>query len=198
MGTKIEAVVVGGSSGALEALLEILPALPASLALPVALVVHLPPHRPSSLVEVLSQRCALRVKEGEDKEPMAPSTVYVAPPDYHLLVERTRCLSLSVDPPVYFSRPSIDVLFDSAAEAYGPSLLGILLTGANEDGASGLARIRDYGGTVLVQSPATSRAPTMPASALRLVGPGCAMPLGEIGPYVAGLVRDSLALESRG
>ena len=183
----IEAVVVGGSSGALDALLTILPALPRQLAVPVTIVLHVPPHRSSALAEVLGRSCALQIKEAEDKEALAPGTIYVAPPDYHLLIERDRRLSLSVDPLVHFSRPSIDVLFDSAADAYGASLVGVLLTGANEDGAQGLARIRAGGGTAVVQSPETARSAVMPEAGIR-AGADIVLPLAEIGPYLVGAV----------
>src|SRR5262249_30689101 len=142
---RIEAIVVGGSAGALEALSAILPALPREFAVPIAVVLHPPPHRAPLLVPGLASRCALLAQEAEDKEPLARGTVYIAPANYHLLVEKSGCLSLSADDPVCFSRPSIDVLFESAADAYGESLLGVLLTGANEDGARGLARIQRCG-----------------------------------------------------
>ena len=147
---NIEAIVVGGSAGALHALAAILPALPPSFSIPMALVLHMARERPSYLAELLGAKCALPVKEAEDKEPIAPAMIYLAPPNYHLLIEKERCFSLSVDAPVNYSRPAIDVLFESAAEAYGSALAGLLLSGANEDGASGLARIKKAGGTTLV------------------------------------------------
>jgi len=183
----IEAVVIGGSAGALDALAAILPALPRSLPQPIALVIHLPATRPSCLPEVIGTRCELHVKEAEDKEPLAAGTLYVAPPNYHLLIEARRCLSLSVDEPVHFSRPAIDVLFESAADAYGPALVGVLLTGASEDGARGLAHIAERGGTTIVQAPETAAARTMPEAALRLHQAGYVLPVTEIGPCLARL-----------
>lgn len=160
---------MGGSSGALEALSTLLPALPERCAIPLAIVVHLPPARPSHLAEVLSAWTALPVREAEDKEPIAAGTVYVAPPNYHLLVERTRTFALSVDEAVLFSRPAIDVLFESAADAYGERLVGIVLSGASADGARGLSAVKRRGGIAIVQSPGGSVAPEMPRAALALV-----------------------------
>jgi two-component system chemotaxis response regulator CheB len=162
-----EAIVIGGSSGALDALSIILPALPARFPIPIAIVLHLPPNRPSLLADMLAARCSLRVREVEDKEPVAAATVFVAPPNYHLLIERQRTFALSIDAPIHFSRPAIDVLFESAAEAYGEHLLAVLLAGANEDGARGVGRVKARGGTVIVQEPASTHAPEMPRAALR-------------------------------
>ena len=166
---RVEAIVMGGSSGALEALSTLLPALPGQCAIPVAIVLHLPPARPSHLVEVLAARTVLPVREAEDKEPLAAGTVYVAPPNYHLLVERTRTFALSVDEAVLFSRPAIDVLFESAADAYGEGLAGIILSGASADGARGLSAVKRRGGIAIVQSPEGSAAPEMPRAALSMV-----------------------------
>lgn len=177
----IEAIVIGGSAGALEALSVILPALPPDLALPIAIVIHLPPGKTSYLTEVLGARCALPVKEAEDKEPLAPGMVYTAPPNYHLLIEKQRLFSLSVDDPVHFSRPAIDVLFETAADAYGAALAGALLSGASEDGARGLARIKEKGGVTIVQSPDGAPSRTMPEAALRLARIDHVVPQGEIG-----------------
>lgn len=189
----IECIVMGGSAGALDALGSILPALPPRLSAPIVLVLHIPPNRPSYLPDVLGARCSLRVKEAEDKEPLAPGTLYVAPPDYHVLIEKQRCLSLSVDAPVLFSRPSIDVLFESAAEAYGPALAGVLLAGGNADGARGLAGIRRRGGTTLVQAPETAAMATMPEAALALDAADHALPPGALGSFLAALGESSFA-----
>jgi two-component system chemotaxis response regulator CheB len=183
----VRAIVVGGSAGALEALRAILPAFPAEFAIPIALVVHVQPDKPSYLAPLLADLCALRVKEAEDKEPAAPGTVYLAPPNYHLLIERDRTFSLSFDAPVHYSRPSIDVVFESAADAYGPELVGVLLTGASADGAEGLRAIHRAGGTTVVQSLETAAARTMPEAALRLFTPDQVLPLLAIGPFLAGL-----------
>lgn len=164
---RIESVVIGASAGGIEALSVLLPALPAGLRASFFIVLHLPRERPSLLVEIFEHRCALRVREAEDKEPVAPGTVYFAPPDYHLLLEKSRQIALSADAPVHYSRPSIDVLFESAADAYGDHLLGVILTGANQDGASGLEAVHRAGGITVVQEPVSAHAPLMAMSALQ-------------------------------
>jgi two-component system, chemotaxis family, protein-glutamate methylesterase/glutaminase len=164
--TQKSAVVIGVSAGALDALSVILPSLPQSFPLPVMIVVHLPPDRGSLLAELLVEKCSIDVAEAEDKEPILAGVVYFAPPDYHLLIEPNNTLSLSSDEPVLFSRPSIDVLFESAADAYGPALTAIILTGASEDGARGLAAVLAAGGTAIVQRPEEAYMPTMPEAAL--------------------------------
>lgn len=163
---EIRALVIGGSAGALSALLRFLPALPGNFPLPVMIVVHLPPEGECLLATLLNNRCQLTVKEAEDKENLAPGTAYIAPPNYHLLVEPDFQLSLSKDEPVLYSRPSIDVLFESAADAYGDALAAIVLTGASSDGARGLRAVCAAGGRAYVQDPATAEAATMPQSAL--------------------------------
>ena len=150
---SVETIVIGASAGAVEALSVILPALPKQFPLAVAVVVHIPADRTSAMVELFQARCRIAIREAEDKEPIQSGTVYFAPPDYHLLVERDRRFSLSSEAPVQYSRPSIDVLFESAADVYGPALVGVVLSGANCDGADGLKTIHDSGGIVLVQSP---------------------------------------------
>ncbi len=179
----IHAVVMGGSAGAIEALNVILPALPADFPVPVAVVLHVLPTKPSLLTNVLGPRCSLKIKEAEDKEPLLPSTVYVASPNYHLLIERQHTFSLSCDAPVHYSRPSIDVLFESAADAYGSHLLGVLLSGANQDGVRGLAAITQQGGLSVVQSPETAAVNTMPQAALDAFEPTYVLPLPEIAPF---------------
>ncbi|MBK7861389.1 MAG: chemotaxis protein CheB [Archangiaceae bacterium] len=185
--TRPEAIVIGGSAGALEALTAILPALPATYPAPIALVLHVLSGKPSLLADLLAQRCALKVCEAMDKQPLEKGTLYVAPPDYHLLIERDRCCALSVDTPVHFSRPSIDVLFESAAEAYRAGLVGVLLTGGNEDGARGLERIGARGGATVVQDPSTAMVPYMPESALKRFTPTTVLAPADIGIYLAQL-----------
>ena len=162
----LDAIVVGGSAGAIEVLGTILPELPRDARVPVVVVVHLPPRRASLLVEIFGPRCAVPVREPEDKQPLAPG-IWFAPPDYHLLIERERTFALSIDEPVRFSRPSIDVLFESASDAFGPALCAVVLTGANDDGAAGVARVKRAGGLVLVQDPASADSPEMPRAAIR-------------------------------
>ena len=187
-----KAIVIGGSSGALDALGLILPALPRGFLLPLALVLHVPAGKPNGLVDLFRATTALSVKEAEDKEPLAAGTLYVAPPSYHLLLERGGHFSLSIDQPVHFSRPAIDVLFESAADAYGAALAGILLSGANEDGAHGLARILAAGGSTVVQDPETAMARQMPDFALR-GGKHQVLPPREIAPYLMRFAADRFA-----
>lgn len=183
----IEAIVIGASAGGVEAVSSILWTLPAGFAIPVVVVLHVPPDRPSLLAAVFGAHCPIAVHEAHEKEPLRPGTVYVAPPAYHLMIDRTRAFALSIEPPVNFSRPSIDVLFESAAVAYGAALAGVLLTGANDDGARGLARIGGAGGLTVVQDPATASSPTMPAAALRIAPPTYVLPLDRLGAFLAGL-----------
>ena len=164
--TPAAIVVVGASAGAVEALSAILPALPSTFRPPVVVVVHMGPRDRGLLPELFGSRCALNVKEASDKEPLQPGTIYFAPADYHLLIEREGTLALSSDELVNFSRPSIDVLFDSAAELSGPPVAALVLSGANADGASGARAIFDRGGVVMVQSPETSYCDVMPKAAI--------------------------------
>lgn len=172
-------VVVGGSAGGIDALLAVLEDLPSPLGVPVVIVLHLPEDHESRLVEVFANRLQVPVREAQPHAPIEPA-VYFAPPGYHLLVEEDRSFSLSCEPPVMFSRPSIDVLFESAAEACGERLLGVLLTGANEDGAQGLARIQELGGLTAVQDPSEAGHSTMPLAAIRLRQPGYVLPLAGL------------------
>jgi two-component system chemotaxis response regulator CheB len=189
----LDAITIGGSAGALEALAAILPALPGGYPLPIVLVLHIPPSKPSYLADVLGSMCALRVKEAEDKEPLSPGAVYVAPPDYHVLIEKRRCLSLSVDAPVHYSRPAIDVLFESAADAYGERVAGVLLAGGSADGALGLARIKRAGGLALVQAPETAAVRTMPDAALDVCDVDHALSPNALGALLAKLGEKSVA-----
>jgi two-component system, chemotaxis family, protein-glutamate methylesterase/glutaminase len=182
--SQAEAVVIGASAGALEALSAILPLLPANFRLPLMVVVHLPPGKRSVLAELLQAKCRIPVQEAEDKEPISAGTVYVAPPDYHLLVEGDRSLSLSSDEPVLFSRPSIDVLFETAADAYGPALIAIVLTGSNQDGAKGMAAVVEQGGIALVQSPGGAFASAMPEAAIAACPSARVMSLDAIAAYL--------------
>jgi two-component system chemotaxis response regulator CheB len=161
-----EAVVLGVSAGGLQALKTLLPALPASFPLPIAIVQHIGERSDNFFSEYLDRSSSIIVKEAEDKEPLMARTAYLAPPGYHLLIEADRSFSLSVDPRVNHSCPSIDVLFESAAKAFGESLIGIILTGANADGAQGLKTISEHGGLTIVQNPRTAEASTMPLAAI--------------------------------
>lgn len=164
--SNVEAIVIGGSAGAIETLSLILPALPCTFRLPIFVTVHIPISRPSLLAPLFADKCELSVQEAEDKTPIEPGVIYFAPPDYHLLVESRSQLTLSVEDPVNYSRPAIDVLFESAVDVYEDRLLAVILTGANHDGAAGLRRVVACGGTGLVQLPETAYAAEMPRSAL--------------------------------
>ncbi len=159
-------VVIGASAGAVDVLRTILPAFPSGATYSVVVVVHVPEGRPSLLADIFAPLCALPVSEIDDKQPLTPGTIFFAPPGYHTLIEDASTLSLSNDDPENFSRPSIDVLFDSAAEALGAAVVGVLLTGASSDGAEGCARIRAAGGLVLAQDPTTCASATMPKAAI--------------------------------
>ncbi|WP_406698003.1 chemotaxis protein CheB [Singulisphaera sp. Ch08] len=183
-GPRIEAVVIGASAGAVDALSVILPALPRDYPLPLMVVVHLPADKKSIMVDLFRAKCRLDVREADDKEPIRGATAYFAPPDYHLLVEPDRRLSLSSEEPVHYCRPSIDVLFETAVDAYGAGLLGIILTGANDDGARGLRAVHAAGGTALVQRPDLAYASIMPQAALDACPEARSVSLEEIATYL--------------
>ncbi len=187
MSGSVTAVAIGASAGAVPALLGILPALPAAYPLPVLIVVHVPPDRDNALVELFGAKSQIAIKEAEDKEAIKPGVVYFAPSDYHLLVETDGTLSLSADAPVHHSRPAIDVLFETAADAFGPGLAGIVLTGANEDGAAGLAAVAGAGGAAFVEDPDNAYAPTMPAAAKHACPAATVLSLTQIRDYLLGL-----------
>ena len=178
-------VVIGASAGGLHALRTVLEALPADFTIPIVVVQHR--SRDSELLcELLQETTPLRVIEVNDKVGTAPGHVYVAPPDYHLLVEEGY-FALSVDEPVRFSRPSIDVTFESAVDSYGMDTIGVVLTGANQDGAHGLRRIVEAGGYAVVQDPATAEVRVMPQAAIAAVPGARVLPLEQIGRHLAGI-----------
>jgi two-component system chemotaxis response regulator CheB len=178
-------IVIGCSLGGLNALGILLGGLPEALPVPLVLVQHRGKESDDALCRVLGTRCQLRVTEPVDKEPLAPGHLYVAPADYHLLVDEKH-LALSTDAPVHYARPSIDVLFESAAESYGAGVVGVVLTGANQDGAAGAARIQQRGGRIVVQDPAFAESPPMPAAAIAATGV-TPTPLEEIAPLLVAL-----------
>lgn len=177
---KYDAVVIGVSFGGPQALATILPALPADFMMPVVVVQHLGSHSENYWIRSLEKRCNIPVAEAEEKEPLQPGHIYVAPANYHLMIESDRSFSLSTDSRVNFARPSIDVLFESAARVYKNKLIGIILTGANSDGANGLKHIKDAGGLALVQDPATAESATMPLAAIQLAKVDHILPLAGI------------------
>ncbi|PLR28724.1 chemotaxis protein CheB [Caulobacter zeae] len=180
-------VVIGASAGAVQALMAILPPLPHDYRLPILVVVHVPPDRDNVLAPLLEAKCRLTVKEAEDKEPIAGGVVYLAPPDYHLLVETNGALALSADAPVNFSRPSIDILFESAADVFSDGLVGVVLTGANQDGAAGLRAVAKAGGVAIVENPASAQASAMPQAALAATPTAAVMSLDAIASYLLSL-----------
>jgi two-component system, chemotaxis family, protein-glutamate methylesterase/glutaminase len=173
-----ELVVIGTSAGGLDAVCELLRGLAPGFALPILVVQHRS-RDSDALCEVLQDCTALRLHDAVDKEPFEAGHVYIAPADYHAMVENGY-LTLTVDEPVVYSRPSIDVAFESAADAYGPRLVGIVLTGANRDGAAGLRRIADAGGLTIVQSPETAEVAVMPLAAAVAVPEAEIVALGDL------------------
>ncbi|SHM52991.1 two-component system, chemotaxis family, response regulator CheB [Pseudomonas asturiensis] len=185
----VDAIVVGASAGGVEALLKIFSGLRPGFCLPILVVLHLPDDRNSQLAQVFQSRLAIPVKEADDKESVKPGTLYFASSGYHLSVETDRTLSLSQEDRVFYSRPSIDILFDSASDAYGERLAGVLLTGANNDGAQGLLQIKKYGGLTVIQDPQQAQARTMPEAGLALHSPDYLLSLNEIGQLLVELER---------
>jgi two-component system, chemotaxis family, protein-glutamate methylesterase/glutaminase len=176
----VDAIAIGASTGGIEALVRVLPALPADTRASVFVVVHLPRERASLLTEIFAPRCRLPVRDVHDKDPISAGTIYFAPPDYHLLVDDGPQLALSMDEPVEFSRPSVSVLFETAAAVYRERLLALVLTGAGSDGASGMHAVKRAGGVTVVQQPASARMPQMPEAALGRICADYILDLDEI------------------
>ncbi len=187
---------MGVSAGGMHALSTILPSLPADLPAPIIIVQHEHPHADDFLARHLDATCLLKVKQADEKEAILPGVVYVAPPNYHLLVEDDKTFSLSTDQPVHHARPSIDVLFQTAADAYGSGLVGVILTGASADGSLGLKLIRERGGLAIVQDPNSSEAAVMPRAAISMAGADHVLALEDIGPFLMRLFVDQ-SLEGR-
>lgn len=187
---SFKAVVIGVSTGGVSALKYLLGALPAGFPTPMLIVTHITPDSDDGLAVLLDTLCAIRVKEGDEQETPAPGAAYLAPANYHLLVEREGVLTLSIDPPVNFARPSVDVLFESAAEACGSALIGVILTGAGCDGAKGLLKIKNRGGVTIVQDPTDAEMDSMPRSALRLLQADHVVPLTKIPALLMRLVGE--------
>lgn len=182
-------IVVGTSWGGLSALRTLIGGLPPGLAVPVVVVQHRHRQSDSLLSTLLQERTSLNVCEVEDKAPVVPGNVYIAPADYHLLVDGGS-FALTLDAPVRYSRPSIDVTFQSAADSFGARVVGVVLTGANADGSVGLRRVVDRGGLAVVQDPSGAESPTMPAAALRAVPQARVLPLDQIAPFLGSLAAD--------
>ena len=185
----VELVVVGASWGGMRAIGDVLCDLPSNFPPAIAVAQHRGVTSTGGLAHVLQRRSKLPVVDADDKEHIEPGRVYLAPADYHLLVE-PGSFALSVDARVQYSRPSIDVLFESAADSYGQRVVGVLLTGANEDGADGLAAIRRAGGFTIAQDPATAESPAMPAAAIAAGAADKVLPLSAIAPFLVELCGD--------
>ncbi|MGF0237920.1 chemotaxis protein CheB [Rhodococcus sp. IEGM1300] len=185
----VDAIVIGASAGGVEALLSILGPLRKGFALPIIVVLHLPDERRSQLAEVFARRVSMPVLEAHDKTVVESGTLYFAAPGYHLSVEQDRTFSLSLEDRVHYSRPAIDYLFESAADAYGPKLAAVLLTGANRDGARGLAQVKDRGGLTIVQDPNDAQVAIMPQAALEAHQPDHILPISGIGRLLVELER---------
>ncbi|MDF2612325.1 MAG: cheB3 [Clostridia bacterium] len=186
---KYEAIVMGTSLGGMDALRAILTVLPKDFLVPILVVQHLSARSDGFLAKHLNHLCKIQVKEADDKEWASPGCVYLAPPNYHLMVEKDGTLTLSVDEKINYARPSIDVLFESAADTYRDKLIGIILTGANGDGAIGLRRIKERGGLTIVQEPETAESPIMPNMAIKASKVDHVLPLDDIGQLLNRLIR---------
>lgn len=190
-----QAVVVGCSAGGLDALRRLLAPLPADFPLPIVIVAHMAPDSGGMLVELLDRTCRLAVIQAEEKMAVVPGHAYICPAGYHLLVEEDRTLSLSVDDRVCNVRPSIDVLFESAADAWGEGLIGIVLTGANSDGTAGLLAVKAAGGYCLVEDPALAYAETMPRSAIEAGAADCVQALDAMPDLLMSLTMERTTKE---
>ena len=164
-----EAIVIGVSSGGMNAMKVMFSLLPKKFNTPIIIVQHIRSQSENLWIKLLNDKSNLYIKEADEKESIEHGKVYIAPPNYHLLIERDKTFSLTIDERVNYARPSIDVLFESAAEAYKNKLIGVILTGSNNDGTNGLKRIKEYGGLTIVQDPATAESAYMPASAIAVV-----------------------------
>lgn len=187
--TRFEAVVVGVSSGGMEVLSTILPKLPAGFPLPVIIVQHMHASSDNYFAKSLDKKCKVSVMEAREKDPIKGGTVYIAPPNYHLLIELDRTFTLEVSPRVNYARPSIDVLFESAVDVYGDKLIGIILTGANFDGSQGLKLIKERGGVAIVQDPVTAQADSMPRQAIAVASVDHVLPPNKIATLLLDLSR---------
>lgn len=186
---KFRMIVIGGSAGSLQVILRLLPELRVSLPVTIVIILHRKPSSDETLVELLSSRSMMPVAEVDEKDPILPGHIYIAPADYHLLIEADQTFSLDVSEKVNYSRPSIDITFESAAEVYGPALLGILLSGANADGQLGMEHIKEMGGTCVVQHPDTAEVSYMPMQAIGHVEIDKVLHAEEMAVFINNLFR---------
>lgn len=187
-----KAIVMGTSLGGMNALKTILPALPGDIGIPVIIVQHLNDMSEGYWIEMLDNMSFLHVKEADEKEKIKPGYVYIAPPNYHLMIESNQTFSLSIDEKVNHARPSIDVLFESAAYVYYDQLIGVLLTGANHDGATGLKRIKENGGMTIVQDPNTATSKIMPDAAIKKTRVDYILPLNKISDLLTQVAHENI------
>jgi two-component system chemotaxis response regulator CheB len=185
---KYRALVIGASAGGLGALGKILPKFPADFPLSVIIVQHISPDSDSYLVKYFQKNCQMEVGEIEDKTRICKQKIFFAPPNYHVLIDFDNSFSLSIDEKVNFSRPSIDVLFETAADYFKDSLIGLILTGANNDGALGMKKIKENGGYCIVQNPKTAEVDTMPLKAIEAAEVDQVLELEEIGDFIINLI----------
>lgn len=184
---KYKAVVIGSSAGGLNALKVLFGFLDERFTLPVIIVQHISPNAENYLIHILNEFNKLKVKEADEKEMPSPGMAYLAPPNYHLLIEPDCTFTLTIGERVNYARPSIDVLFETAAEAYKDELIGIILTGANSDGSKGLKKIRDFGGLTLAQDPETAEVDSMPRAAIQAGAAGHIMSIEEMAVLLNGI-----------
>ncbi len=189
-----KALVIGTSYGGLEALKTILPYFPKDFPLAVLIVLHIGDNGNDHFVNHLNNYCNLIVKEAEDKEMIKAGVVYFAPSNYHLIVDGNSQVALSVDSKIHHSRPSIDVLFESAAWHYQEKLIGVLLTGLNQDGASGLKEIQEFGGATIVENPNSAMASIMPAAAIKLIKPNFILEIDQVANEIIKLIQQTKTL----
>ena len=175
-----EAIVIGTSSGGMNALKFLFSALPVDFNIPIIIVQHISPRSDNQWIKLLNNNSKLYLKEADEKEKIENGKVYIAPPNYHLMIERNKTFSLTIDERVNYARPSIDVLFESAAEAYKTKLIGVVLTGSNNDGTKGIKRIKECGGLTIIQDPETAESSYMPASAIASMQPDYILSLEDI------------------
>ncbi len=187
-----KAIVIGSSAGGLNALRTLLTMLESNFKIPIIIVQHTSPNSDNYITTYLNNLCNLNVKEADEKERITPGNIYFAPPNFHLLVEENFTFSLSIDERVNFARPSIDVLFDTASYTYKKQLIGIILTGANHDGAMGLKKIKQAGGLTIVQDPKTAESKNMPLSAIQATNVDHILSLNDIGHLLNALNKNEL------
>jgi two-component system chemotaxis response regulator CheB len=186
---KYKVIAIGVSWGGMKALQVLLPKLPKSFSIPIIIVQHLGAYSGTEWITILDRMSKVKVKEADEKEKIV-SGVYIAPANYHLLIEKDKTFSLSLDERVNHARPSIDVLFDCVADVYGAGAIGVILTGLNNDGAQGLKQIQENGGTVIVQNPDTAETSEMPLAALRATTPNYVVHIEELIPLLIKLEKE--------